>query len=179
MLNQEGIRQLKFDLRSNAEQYDQEQFGTVEYILQQDNSTECSTVCCMAGWCLRRRMGSVMFTQWALDARRTYAQYAFGQECMRAAAEQLGLSLLTEEEYYRRMWPQFTSALPPIFGPLNCWPPDLRKRYQAASAKGDRQAVAEVACDALDRMDEHGFIGPAVEPVLPTVEVLEGAAVGA
>jgi hypothetical protein len=47
---------------------------------------------------------------------------------------------------------------PPIFSTADAWPLDLAARYKEAVACGDRQAAVEVACDALDRMDEYGRI---------------------
>jgi hypothetical protein len=146
-LNQEGIAQLKFDLRANAERYNQDTFGM---------DTDCGTVCCMAGLCLRRQVGDEEFKRDVQDASVVHHErYRLGQACVAAAAKQLGVALLHEWEY--------GVGLPPIFANVVLWPSDLGYAYVQALARGDQQAMAEVACMALDRMDEHGLIGPAVE----------------
>jgi hypothetical protein len=145
-LNKEGIAQLKFDLRANAERYNQYTFG---------RETDCGTVCCMAGLCLRRQVGEETFKRDVQYALANYGRHMFGQTCVAAAAKQLGVSLLHERDYVARV--------PTIFANVCFWPSDLGYAYVQALARGDQQAVAEVACMALDRMTEHGFIGPAVE----------------
>jgi hypothetical protein len=149
-LNKEGIAQLKFDLRANAEHYNQTTFGM---------DTDCGTVCCMAGLCLRRQVGEETFKSWLQDASVHHERYRFGQTCVAAAAKQLGVALLHEWEY--------AVAVPTIFANVVYWPSDLGDMYVQAHDRGDQQAMAEVACMALDRMDEHGLIAK-----LP-VEVVE------
>jgi hypothetical protein len=146
-LNLEGIAQLKFDLRANAEHYNQDTFG---------EETDCGTVCCMAGLCLRRQVGEETFKSLQDASVVHYERYRFGQTCVAAAAKQLGVALLHEWEYG-------AGGLPPIFANVVFWPSDLGDMYVQAHARGDQQAMAEVACMALDRMDDHGLIGPAVE----------------
>jgi hypothetical protein len=154
-LNKEGIAQLKFDLRANAERYNQDTFGR--------ESKDCGTVCCMAGLCLRRQMGDEEFKYGLQRVFTNGSYYKFGRVCIQAAAKQLGMVLLSEKEYSMLMYRReglhgTTSTMPAIFSSVDYWPRDLRHMYGWAYCKGDRQAVAEVACMALDRMDVNGFI---------------------
>jgi hypothetical protein len=148
-MNKAGIEQLKADLRANAERYDQSDFGTI--------TKDCGTEACMAGFCLMRQLGFDEFTERIKDngswtTFRSDRWLAFRQACLRASVEQLGLEPLLEVDY--------DNWLPPIFDTALLWPSDLRRAYSAAAERHDHAAMTEVACQALDRMDVHGFINP-------------------
>jgi hypothetical protein len=154
-LNKEGIAQLKFDLRSNAERYSQDTFGQL--------SAECGTVCCMAGWCLRREIGEQEFAYVVLNliwvARDTWQR-----KCIFVGARQLGITLLPDTGTICR-------GVPQIFMGHSHWPLDLGRRYSDAMTafpNSDHHAMVEAACDALDRMDEYGNI--AALPAAKSVE---------
>lgn len=147
-LKRDGIEQLKADLRANARHYNQGRFGVV--------TPECWTEACMAGMCLMRRIGIDAFTQRVIHSP-VGGIGRFIDDCLLAAAEQLGLELPTDD----------LSELPLIFADSSYWPDDLRYRYKRAEARHDHAAMAEVACAALDRIDENGFIRDAFEAVQP------------
>jgi hypothetical protein len=145
-MNKAGIEQLKADLRANAEHYDQNDFGTI--------TEDCGTEACMAGFCLMRQLGFDEFTE-RVKATGNWLTFSpikwltFRRACLRAAVEQLGLEILPDD-----------AGLPPIFSYIEAWPSDLRRAYSAAAVDHDHAAMTEVACQALDRMDVHGFINP-------------------
>lgn len=151
MLNHEGIELLKSDLRTNAKHYNQQKFGQI--------TPECGTEACMAGMCLMRKLGYEEFTKQAMKA---VSDLSYGNDfrkfmdaCLDSAAKQLGLTLLSENEYESKT--DGETELPPIFSEAGDWPEDLREEYYTADEKHDHQAMAEVACKALDRIDENGF----------------------
>jgi hypothetical protein len=166
-LNKEGIAQLKFDLRSNAERYSQDTFGQL--------SAECGTVCCMAGWCLRREMGEQAFAYVVLNLIWV-TQPTWQRHCIFVGARQLGITLLPNTGIIGRGTtgiigrgaPQILMGAPQIFMGHSHWPLDLGRRYADAMAASDHYAMVEVACDALDRMDEYGDI--AALPAAKSVE---------
>lgn len=154
-LNKEGIAQLKFDLRSNAKRYAQDTFG-------QRVGGDCGTACCMAGWCLRREIGEQKFTN-AVDDLTWMTQFVWQRRCIFVGARQLGITLLPDTDICR--------GVPQIFMGHSHWPLDLWRRYSNAMTafpNSDHHAMVEVACDALDRMDEYGDI--AALPAAKSVE---------
>jgi hypothetical protein len=142
-MNKAGIEQLKADLRANAERYDQSDFGAI--------TKDCGTEACMAGFCLMRQLGFDEFTERVKATGSWWLRHdiwlTFRQACLRAAVEQLGLEILPDND-----------EVPPIFGGAHDWPSDLCNAYSAAARRHDHPAMVEVACQALDRMDVHGFI---------------------
>lgn len=151
-MNIEGIEQLKSDLRRLARHYSQNRFGRI--------TMECGTEACQAGICLIRKIGMEEFTcrvvQAAEGDRRLEDRLM--KDCIAAGVEQLGLTLLTDEEY-RELAEEDgigDGALPPIFGSSYRWPEDLRDAMREAVKMRDHEAQAEVACRALDRIDDNG-----------------------
>jgi hypothetical protein len=146
MLNQEGIEQLKADLRANAARYDQNNFG--------ETASACGTIACMAGMCYLRKVGEQVFLRRILDVQGAHRGFmreqlmvvssGFMDDCIQAGVDQLGLTLTDER--------------PLIFESAGQWPHDLRRAYSEADNVGDHEAMVEVACAALDRMDEYGHV---------------------
>jgi hypothetical protein len=156
-MNKAGIEQLKADLRANAERYDQSDFGTI--------TKDCGTEACMAGFCLMRQLGFDEFTERIKDngSWLTFSPIkwlTFRRACLRAAVEQLGLEILPDDGVLPPILGGVDAGLPPIFSYVEDWPSDLRRAYSAAAVDHDHPAMVEVACQALDRMDVHGFINP-------------------
>lgn len=155
-LNKEGIETLKRDLRAEAARYDQSTFGS-DRAPKVTGESLCGTVCCMAGFCLQRRLGRAEFDRrvtssitameraWRLE-EACQERSDFVDACLTAAVEQLGL------EYAGFSF----GGLPPVLAGMGGWPADLHKRYHDAWLAGDHAAKAEAACDALDRMDDRG-----------------------
>lgn len=143
-LNLDGIAQLKADLRANAKHYNQQNFGVV--------TPECGTEACMAGMCLMRQIGLDAFTK-SIKTMKDAGFHGFTSACIAAGADQIGITLLEPDEYGR-------GEVPPIFEVQTSWPEDLKDSYTDAKEKHDHAAMAEVACAALDRIDDNGcFIG--------------------
>lgn len=143
-LSAEGIAQLKADLRANAKHYNQEKFGVV--------TPECGTEACMAGMCRMREIGLEAFTK-SIEPQFSEGFEGFVADCVAAGVAQLGITLLDPEDYDE-------GELPPIFEGYHQWPEDLSGAFGDAADKHDHAAMAEVACAALDRIDENGnFIG--------------------
>jgi hypothetical protein len=146
-LNKEGVELLKADLRADAKHYNQGTFGTT--------TAECGTECCMAGLCLRRSLGPIMFNQRVKHTEvgsehAACAAYALLQrDCLTVAMAQLGIIAM-------RCYGITSPDCPPIFDIVDVWPAALRGRYDKASQLHDHAAMAEVACDALDSIDEYG-----------------------
>ena len=128
MLNKEGIRQLKFDLRANAEHYNQSSFGSFE---------PCGTVMCLAGFCRLREVGKEQFER-ELRFCMIGENHHFGTHCQDSGKRQLGIS----SGFF-------------LFGCGASWPNDLYLRLRHAE---DRYAAVEVACEVLDRLREDGSI---------------------
>lgn len=141
-LNLEGIAQLKADLRANAKHYNQQNFGIV--------TPECGTEACMAGMCRMREVGLEAFTKSVRPVEHEGFN-DFVEECVTAGVAQLGIENLKDYD---------GAETPPIFESYHAWPTDLLEAYQEAEEEHDHAAMAEVACAALDRIDEYGwFIG--------------------
>lgn len=146
-LNQEGIAQLKADLRANAKHYNQNSFCKT--------TPDCGTECCMAGFCLMRKVSAATFNALVkalpVDGRRNAdgLYERFTEDCVRAGCAQLGIVVAAR----RRNHPD---ALPPIFGSWKEWPFDLAAAYATADHNHAYADMAEVACAALDRIDEYG-----------------------
>jgi hypothetical protein len=150
-LNREGIEQLKADLRANAKHYNQNKFGVIK--------NACGTEACMAGMCLMRVVGIEEFTaRVQKNNGYTTPEDPFIDDCLRAGAEQIGLTILSEDEYEEIAddADMETDGLPPIFSASDFWPVTLRYRYEDAQARHDHEAMAEIACEALDMIDENG-----------------------
>lgn len=154
MLNREGIELLKSDLRADAIHYDQRSFGSV--------TAPCGTVACIAGMCLRRAIGHDQFTARIRQLTETTGNGwgDFVADCLAAAIEQIGITVLPRRQYDRIAVDSHleSGGLPPIFCAPYYWPPDLRKRYNMAAKIHDHAATVEVACAALDRMNEYGVL---------------------
>jgi hypothetical protein len=148
-LSKEGIEQLKADLRANARRYNQSTFGELA------GGEECGTECCMAGACHLRKVGAEEFMRQLGELAKERSrvcldeQYKveeqFMQACIAAGAVQLGIDDNHE-------W------MPQIFAPVSDWPRDLYEAYRKASDAYDYQAKVEVACAALDRLNDDGTI---------------------
>lgn len=150
-LNLDGIAQLKADLRANARHYNQQKFGIV--------TPECGTEACMAGMCRMREIGLEAFTK-SIKPLDHEDFSDFVSDCVAAGAAQLGLTLLSPEDYGE-------GEIPPIFEAYHQWPEDLAEAFGDAMDKHNHAAMAEVACVALDRIDEHGCF---VDSNLPASE---------
>jgi hypothetical protein len=146
-LNLEGIAQLKADLRANAEHYNQNRFGKL--------TKHCGTECCMAGFCFMRKVGAAAFNalvkELSVDNRDGALYDRFTEDCVRAGCVQLGIVMDSTLERWKH-----PGHLPPIFDYWTEWPADLSAAYDAAEYDHDHAAMAEVACAALDRIDEYG-----------------------
>jgi hypothetical protein len=154
-LNREGIEQLKADLRANAKHYSQNSFGRIK--------PECGTEACMAGMCLIRKIGMDAFTQRTKEAMiddRDGQFTKFVNECLNAAADQIGLTVLDEQAYMdaAHAHDRHSDGLPPVFSSADLWPTELADKYGDASDAHDHEAMANIACQVLDRIDENGFI---------------------
>jgi hypothetical protein len=150
-LNREGIEQLKADLRANAKHYNQDKFGDIK--------NECGTEACLAGMCLMRTVGLDKFTKLVKHADEKETVHSkFVNDCLQAGAEQIGLTLLSEEEYEEiaAEGDMGSDSVPPIFSASDFWPVPLSDRYEDAQARHDHEAMAEIACEALDMIDENG-----------------------
>lgn len=131
MINKANVELLKADLRANARRYDQSTYGEVD--------DECGTVGCLAGFCLMRAVGDAAYG-WLVKSGDI-------DEFARTAGEEfLGVGT------------SFKSIDRSIFDPGDWWPRDLAERYAAAEDAQDRAAMVEVACDALDRLQDDGTI---------------------
>jgi hypothetical protein len=148
-LNREGIEQLKADLRANARHYNQQRLGEV--------NPDCGTETCLAGMCLMRSIGHDEFTLRVLGMGTPWEETfsAFKNDCFQAASSQIGLTMLAEEEYEEAA--EGSDGLPPIFSSIASWPAELSGLYEEASRRHDHEAMVEIACVALDRIDENGF----------------------
>lgn len=145
-LNQAGKDQLKADLRANAKRYTQNRFGVI--------TKDCGTECCMAGMCLMRKIGAVAFE---VEVRKGPMAESFINACLAAGAEQLGITMLDDDEYEEiTREDEDGTTLAPIFAQVKYWPEDLRADYEEAEEKHDHVGMAEVACRALDQIDENG-----------------------
>jgi hypothetical protein len=130
-INKAGVELLKADLRANAAAYKQFTFG---------RKTECGTEQCMAGFCHLRKVGQVEFSaEVRVDEseKNGYLEYA----CLESGMWQLGI--------------EQPDSCPQIFNSHACWPLDLNKAY--IRAKTD-DSLVEVACAALDRLQDDGSI---------------------
>lgn len=145
-LNKEGIETLKADLRHDAMRYKQSTFGQFD--------DDCGTQCCLAGMCLLRKVGQQEFHSIVRDAIYNMDKSEIYNLSMQAAAEQLGIELLTDHQYFDLT---DETCMPPIFAETDCWPEDLEERYYDAYSNYDYEAAVEVACEALDRIDVHGM----------------------
>ena len=143
-LNKEGIEQLKSDLRASAARYDQNNFGKTD--------SACGTTACMAGMCYLRKVGEQEFLRRILDIEDcsrdnvTTPSTLFVGDCIQAGVDQLGLTRTDD-------------ARASIFDGVDTWPRDLYRDYKEAESVDDHEAMVEVACSALDRMDKYGSIG--------------------
>jgi hypothetical protein len=148
-LNKEGIAQLKADLRADVRRYDQDTYGEPRFM------AGCGTVCCMAGACLRRETGAEEFDRRVMaldhDDGDGWNYEQFVAACVAATVRQLGIKF----DLARCCT---VSRTPRIFCVPYHWPADLRRDYMSAANVDDHQALVEVACRALDRMDEYGNI---------------------
>lgn len=148
-LNKEGIEQLKADLRANAQHYAQNKFGNI--------TSECGTECCIAGMCYMQKIGLPQFAELVKqlkidDQLMSWMLFDnFMEKCLTAASDQIGLEILDKNDYHK------TEGLPPIFASSESWPVDLHNKYSIAEKKHDHVAMAEVACEALDRIDANGI----------------------
>lgn len=147
-LNREGIELLKADLRADVRRYDQATYGEPRFM------AGCGTVCCMAGACLRRETGAEEFDRRVMAIYRddgdgwNYEQFVAA--CVAAGVRQLGFEF--------NLLARYVNNTPRIFCVPDHWPADLHHDYICAAAGDDHQALVEVACRALDRMDEYGNI---------------------
>jgi hypothetical protein len=94
--------------------------------------TECGTEQCMAGFCRIREVGREQYV--AEVAREDLYDL-----CLSSGAQQLGIK----------------SFDPKIFDHNSNWPYDLREAYRKARTAAAR---VEVACAALDRLQDDGTI---------------------
>lgn len=133
-LNKAGIEQLKADLRAKPKRYNQDSFGKI---------TACGTEMCMAGHCLARKLGLRRFNA---KLKKGEINGRFDQQSIDAGIKQLGI-----RKY----------CFPQIFRPPQEWPFDISNRYSYAENNHDHKAMVEVACEALDRLEIDGSIGPA------------------
>jgi hypothetical protein len=127
-INLQGVELLKADLRANAKDYKQSTFGRV---------TECGTEQCMAGFCYLREVGQEAYVSTIIgnsDSMETL--------CVGAGVKQLGIDC--DPEYCLD-----------IFGSHHQWPYDLTIAYINATPP---EARVEVACAALDRLNDDGTI---------------------
>ena len=150
-MDMHGIAQLKADLRTNATHYNQNDFVIT--------TPECGTEMCMAGMCLMRKTGKEEFD--ALVAKYPKNSQRFNEfvdMCLLAGAEQLGIELLSQEEYEDLSLEAGLDGdtLPAIFSKVSNWPDDLREEYEEYSERHNHIGMAEVACAALDRIDDNG-----------------------
>jgi hypothetical protein len=127
-INKEGVELLKADLRANAAAYRQNSFGT---------ETTCGTVMCMAGFCRIREVGQQQYSSEVMDGGD-----ALQDLCLESGIRQLGIE-------------DADVCCPPIFEMHFAWPYDLKNSYQKANTDDKR---VEVACSALDRLQDDGSI---------------------
>jgi hypothetical protein len=142
-LNTRGIRQLADQLVANKKLYEQGTFGV---------KTDCGTVCCLAGFCYLRKIGSRKFN--ALVTKEELE----GDDCVKAGKKQLGIK----------------ASSPVIFQGLGTWPADLEREYRQ---NGPRGRVI-VALKALQRLRGNGNIDSNKEAVhtrLPQLKALLAA----
>ena len=129
-LNRKGILLLADDLVAHKKMYDQDELSSVG---------ECGTVCCLAGFCFRRKIGPRMFNKWAKEDDSGRHLYT-ANEAFDAGGEQLGVG-----------WRGGN-----IFAGISNWPDDLENEYYE---NGPRGRVV-VALKALQRLRSDGTIDP-------------------
>jgi hypothetical protein len=106
----------------------------------------------MAGMCYLRKVGEQEFLRRILDIEDcfwdnvTTSLTLFVRDCIQAGVDQLGLTRTDD-------------ARASIFDGVGAWPRDLYRAYKEAKNVDDHEAMVEVACSALDRMDEYGSVG--------------------
>lgn len=137
-INKEGVELLKADMLANSGAYFQDCFGEIIATY-----SECGTIQCMAGFCYLRKVGESLFKA-ALNP--VYGdEFVFEDECVKSGIAQLGIK--QKQEWY--------GVVPKIFCGASLWPVDLGNAYEDAVTGRER---VEVACRALDRLNEDGSI---------------------
>ena len=139
-MNKEGIELLKSDLRHYAKSYNQNTFGST-WLKGRSETSDRGTFMCAAGLCLMRKIGTQGFYERVKEAEsNNYTFFVrFRADCMNAGIEQLGLGM--------------GISSPDIFSAVEHWPLDLYREYEFAETP---KALVEVACKALDLIDEYG-----------------------
>jgi hypothetical protein len=99
--------------------------------------TDCGTEQCMAGFCRIRELGIEQYVA-------EISSDNFPDLCVSSGINQLGIKLYD----------------PQIFDHIGNWPYDLREAYRKAN---DSDARVEVACAALDRLQDDGSIAEVSE----------------
>lgn len=141
-LNKKGIRLLADDLVAHQKRYNQDTRIA-------ERTAVCGTVCCQAGFCAARKIGTRKFNQWVKNGADEGELDVFA-----IAGEQLGVSGGAE-----------------IFNFLWHWPQDLRNEY---NYNGPRwRVIADLK--ALQRLLPDGSIDPdpkAIHTRLPQLKSL-------
>lgn len=135
-INLKGVELLKADLRANANEYKQSTFGKITPDQDGDESA-CGTEQCMAGFCYLREVGKDVYIS-AIRSNQDMQEL-----CVTPGLRQLGIN-------YEPGW-----ECPIIFDSHCTWPDDLAKAYRHAITDDER---VEVACAALDRLNDDGSI---------------------
>ena len=127
-VNRKHVEVIKSALRKHAKSYSQNTFGRY--------NPECGTVMCIAGFCRVEEVGLKQFRkEIRLDAT---CDFDLDEACLGSAMKFLGLK-----------------AEGVIFEGVSKWPDDLYEAYKTATSYKER---AEVACQALDRLNVDGSI---------------------
>jgi hypothetical protein len=141
-INRENVEALKAMMRAKPRSYSQQTFGK----FVNDSVAECNTECCMAGFCRIAEVGLPQYMQELLkskgDTDEELTSFDFNELCVESGLRFLGISRYDE--------------CPSIFDGHYCWPKDLSEAYRGAENPVER---VEVACRALDRLQEDGSIG--------------------
>lgn len=136
-INKEGVELLKSDMRANPRAYEQMNFGRIA------TENECGTAQCMAGFCYLRKVGILYFIEKLKDDSESPGQFEIS--CAEAAMDQLGIVRYDPKKV----------RLADIFRGPFAWPSDLADAFDSSDTSSER---VEVACRALDRLNEDGSI---------------------
>jgi hypothetical protein len=129
-VNRKHVEVIKSALRKHAKSYNQNTFGS--------DRPECGTVMCIAGFCRVEEVGLKQFRkEIRLDPT---CDFDLDDACLGSAMKFLGLKGL---------------KVITIFASAEVWPNDLANAYKNATSHKER---AEVACQALDRLNVDGSI---------------------
>ena len=140
-INRANVETLKAMMRAKPRSYSQQTFGELVH----NSVAECGTEQCMAGFCRIAEVGMPQYMQELLKYTKSDAEitnFDFNEHCIESGLRFLGISSLEE--------------CPIIFDDYYCWPKDLSEAYKEAENPVER---VEVACRALDRLQEDGSIG--------------------